>query len=61
MLYKYELFSDRGIPVRASFFEFFSNYKLRFIIFQNEVSIFILESWKYVGEFLEIVWIILNR
>jgi len=56
---------DRPIPVGVSFFESFGNYKLlHFIIFQNEVPIFILEkknSGKYIGEFLEIFLIILNR
>ena len=33
---------------------------IHFIIFQNKVLIFILESWKYV-EFLEILLIISNK
>jgi len=44
-LYRTRVTSDQAIPIRASFFEFFGNYKLlHFIIFQNKVSIFILES-----------------
>jgi len=39
---------DRPIPVGVSFFESFGNYKLlHFIIFQNEVPIFILEKKKF--------------